>query len=237
MRRRLALALAGVVAVGALAVGHAASLPLTSGQLTTFETCVVTATPNPTTAEIDAYVDQANPAVNDGTLLLLAVQPADTGGVTLRTYIRFGLSNCSPAIPANATVRGATLQLALNTFPASLCETEDVFANTSTWTETGITWATQPAGTTPDVPASAGRTSFASVGGAAGCTNSVVGAYVPWNVTADVQKWVAGTATNFGWMIRNDTEVAGTTADYVDFIAKETNVVGTAPELIITYSP
>jgi len=104
-------------------------------------------------------------------------------------------------------------------------------------TERGITGASQPAGTAQDVAASAGRTSLASVVGAAGCTNGVVGAYVPWDVTADVQEFVAGTGMNFGWMIRNDTEVAGTTADYVDFIAKETNVVGVAPELIVTYSP
>lgn len=232
--RRLVVAVAVVAVLATVTLGHAASLTLTSQTLTPLQTCLLTATPSSTTAEKDAQVDQATPTVNNGVAATVAVQPTKTGAAQ-RTYVSFSLASCSPAIAASATVRLATLRLNINSLPATKCETEDLFVQGSGWSEAAITWNNQPAGTTLNSPAPAGRTAFAAIGGLAGCTNTAAGAYVPFDVTADVKSWVAGTTTNNGWMLRNDAEAAGSSVDAVAFIAKENVATGRAPQLIITY--
>jgi hypothetical protein len=63
-------------------------------------------------------------------------------------------------------------------------------AVTTSWTETAVTWNTQPtvSGTVTDT---------ITVPDIIGC--------VTWTVTSDVQAWVDGTA-NFGWRINDQTE-------------------------------
>ena len=73
------------------------------------------------------------------------------------------------------------------------------------------------------------------MGTPAGCQNQATGAYViGGTVTADVATFVAGTATNFGWMIRDDTEGSATTRT-ATFSAKELGTVAQEPQLVITY--
>ena len=53
-------------------------------------------------------------------------------------------------------------------------------------------------------------------------------------MTADVASFVAGTATNFGWMIRDDTEGSAATRT-ATFAAKELGTVAQEPQLVVTY--
>jgi hypothetical protein len=132
-------------------------------------------------------------------------------------------------------VRVATLRLYVNNMPTA-CETHDIFRVTSAWTETGLTWNNQPFGTSLNNPPQAQRTTSLNVG-TSPCQNTTNNAYVSgWNVTTDVQAFVAGTATNFGWMIRDDVEDSATTR-VTTYATRDGNPLNQSPQLVVTYSP
>ena len=228
---RLALVLALAAVLGTTSAS-AASLSLTSQALTPYRTCTMTATPATTTALIDAAVRQGSATSNFGTLTSTNVSSGSA--INQRAYLRFDLTTCSPAIPSTAVVRLATLRLYLTALPAA-CRTIDVFAGTASWTETGITWNNQPFGTAINNPPTASRSGSFTVGTPAGCQNLATGAYlVGGTVTSDVAAFVAGSVTNFGWMLRDDAEGSATTRT-MTFSSKELATVGQAPQLVVTY--
>jgi xanthosine utilization system XapX-like protein len=220
-----------LLAVGVLG-GSAASLSLTSQNLTPYRTCTITATPSTTTAVTDTTARQGTANGNFGALNTVTVSSGN--GVNQRTYLRFDLTVCSPAIPASAIVRLATLRLYMTAAPAA-CRILDLFPVTAAWVETTLTWNNQPFGTTLNNPPTASRTGTFSVGTPAGCQNQAAGAYVVGGtVTTDVASFVAGGATNFGWMIRDDTEGSATTRT-ATFTAKELATMAQEPQLVVTY--
>jgi hypothetical protein len=211
--------------------GSAASLSLSSQMLTPYRTCLLSATPTTTASVVDATVKQASATTNFGGATTTIVSSAS--GANQRTYVRFDLSTCSPSIPSTATVRLATLRLYLSAVPAA-CRTIDVFRVTASWTETGLTWNNQPFGTTINNPASGSRTAAIAIGTPVGCTNQAAGYVAGGSVTADVAAYVGGSASNFGWMLRDDVEGSATTRTST-FSAKELASVGQVPQLVITY--
>ncbi len=223
---------AAAAAAPGMSPAFAASLGLASQALTPYRTCTITATPSTTTAVVDASVRQASPTSNFAASTTTNVATATTAN--RRLYVYFDLARCSPAIPATATVRLATLRLYVSALPAS-CRTIDLFRVTASWSETTITWNNQPFGTTLNNPASASATDTFAAGTPAGCQNLSTGAYVVGaNPTADVAAFVAGTATNNGWMLRDDVE--GSTTTYTQtFSAKNLGTLAQAPQLIVTY--
>lgn len=215
-----------------LAVGSAASLNLASQPLTPYRTCTVTAIPSTTTTVVDASVRQATPGGNFGAITTNNI--ASGSGVNRRLYVKFDLAGCVPAIPATATIRLATLRLHVSALPA-VCRTIDVFRVTTAWTEAGITWTNQPFGAAINNPASAGATDTFGVGTPVGCQNRTTGTYIVGaNPTADVAAWVAGTATNHGWMLRDDVEGSATTRTET-LSAKDLNALAQTPQLVVTY--
>ncbi len=229
--RRVAMPAALAIALS-VAIGHAASLTLASQRLTPVRTCVITATPSTTTSVIDAEVRQSAATTNYGTATTLVV----SSGVNAnrRAYLMFNLAACSPAIPTTATIRLATLRLYASALPAA-CRTLDIFRATAAWTEAGVTWNNQPFGTTINNPVNTSRTDSFNIGTPAGCENLTTGAYIGGAaVTADVASFVAGGATNFGWMIRDDTEGSATVRT-VTFSAKNLGTLAQAPQLIVNY--
>jgi hypothetical protein len=221
-----------LLAVGVLS-GSAASLSLTSQNFTPYRTCTITATPATTTAVTDTTARQSTPNGNFGALNPLTVSSSGAAA-NQRIYIRFDLTVCNPVIPASAIVRLATLRLYMTAAPAA-CRVLDLFPVTVAWVETTLTWNNQPFGTTLNNPPTGSRSGTFSVGTPAGCQNLAAGAYVVGGtVTADVTNFVAGTVTNFGWMIRDDTEGSATTRT-ATFAAKELGTVAQEPQLVITY--
>ncbi len=131
-------------------------------------------------------------------------------------------------------MRLATLRLYATVLPA-VCRTVDLFPATASWTEAAITWNNQPFGTTLNNPASGSRTGTFNIGAVAGCQNLTANAYIVGaTVTSDVASFVAGSTTNFGWMLRDDVE-ASATARTTTFATKNLGTVGQAPQLVITY--
>jgi hypothetical protein len=226
------IALAGGILLGfGTLPGSAASLTVTSQPLTPYRTCTITATPATTTAVADTTARQGSATSNFGALTTLTVSSAS--GANQRTYLRFDLTVCSPAIPSTAIVRLATLRLYMTAVPAA-CRIYDLFPATATWSETTLTWNNQPFGTTINNPATGSRTGTFSVGTPAGCQNQAAGYVIGGTVTSDVASFVAGSVTNFGWMIRDDTEGSATTRT-ATFSAKELGTVAQEPQLVITY--
>jgi len=228
---QLAVVLALMAVVGTT-TASAASLTLTSQALTPYRTCTITATPATTTAVVDATVRQGSATLNFGTLTSTNVSSGS--GINQRAFLRFDLSTCNPAIPTGAVVRLATLRVYLTAVPIA-CRTIDVFTATAAWTEAGITWNNQPFGTAINNPPTASRSGSFTVGTPAGCQNQATGVYlVGGTVTSDVAAFVAGSTTNFGWMLRDDAEGSATTRT-VTFSSKELATVGQAPQLVVTY--
>jgi hypothetical protein len=228
----LALVVAPLVCALAVQAGLAAGLNLTSQALTPYRTCVITATPAATTAVIDASVRQGSPATNFGTATTNNV--ATGNAVNRRLYIRFDLSLCTPAIPATATVRLATLRMFATGLPTS-CRTVDAFRVTAAWTEAGITWNNQPFGTAINNPVSGSASDTFAIGTPVACQNATANAYIVGAImTGDVAAFVAGTATNFGWMLRDDVEGSASVLTST-FSAKNLGTASQAPQLAVTY--
>ena len=224
----IALAIAELLA----ATGFAASLNFASQPLTPYRTCVLSGTPATTTVVIDASVRQGAATSNFGTQTTNDV--ASSSGANRRLYVRFDLTQCSPAIASSAVIRLATLRMYATALPA-VCRTVDVFRVAATWTEAGITWNNQPFGTAINNPASGSATDTYGAGTAAGCENTATLSYIPGAVvTSDVAAYVAGSATNFGLMLRDDVE-GSATARTQTYAAKNLGTASQAPQLVITY--
>lgn len=224
----IALGIAALLA----GAGFVASLSFTSQSLTPYRTCVLSGTPATTTVAIDASVRQASATSNFGTVTTNDI--ASASAANRRLYVRFDLTQCSPAIASSAVIRLATLRMYATALPA-VCRTVDIFRVTATWTEAGITWNNQPFGTAINNPASGSATDTYGAGTAAGCENTATASYITGAVvTADVAAFVAGSATNFGWMLRDDVEGAAT-ARTQTYSAKNLGTAGQAPQLVITY--
>ena len=234
-RRSLGRALAAaLVALVAAPLGSsAAGLSVTSEHLTTTATCALVSYPTGSSYSTDSFVASNNTSQNNGAVKNLTVQTQ--AGNNQRIYVGFALTACLFAPPSGAIVRSATLRMFENGALAPACRTYDVFRNTVAWGESTITWANQPAGTTSNVPASATRTASQDVGSPTTCANHASNAYVSWDVSADVSAFLAGTATNDGWMIRDDVEDASPAA-HIKFFAREQNTLVDAPQLLITYT-
>jgi hypothetical protein len=221
----------GLLAGMSLSLGAAAHLNLTSLAFTPYRTCTITATPATTPSVIDATVRQGSATSNFGTATTSTV--ASGSGVNRRLYLKFDLTQCSPAVPASVLIRLATVRLYLTALP-TVCRTLDLFAVTAAWTETAITWNNQPFGTAINNPPTASRSGSFSVGNPVGCQNLATGYVSGATVTSDVASFVSGGNTNLGWMIRDDAE-GSTTISTATFSAKELGTVAQEPQLVVTY--
>lgn len=223
LRRRKAHALlvsGGTALAVALGAGAAAAavLGLSSAHLTveTYPSAISPTTCTLTAATADSYVNQASAGSNFGTATTLDVRSSSLAN--RRTFVQFALGPCS--IPANALITQASLRLFLYAAPTA-SRTYEARRVTATWTETGITWTNQPG-----VAASATATA------ATGTTSNVT---LSWNVTADVQAFVDGTA-NFGWRIADETENSSS-ARTGRFRSAEYGTAAQRPVLEVTYYP
>ena len=228
------LALATLLAGGAFAagLGFTAGLNVAAQALTPYRVCVLSGMPATTTAVIDASVRQGSATSNFGTQTTNDV--ASGSGANRRLYLRFDLTQCSPAIPSSAVIRLATLRMYASLLPAA-CRTVDIFRVTATWTEAAITWNNQPFGTAINNPASGSATDTYNTGTPAGCENLTANSYITGAVvTSDVAAFVAGTATNFGWMLRDAVEGSATVRTQT-YAAKNLGTASQVPQLVITY--
>ena len=220
-RRRAVWRLVALIALSAiLQVGaaSAASITISTGHLTAVtrtygaqRTCTLTAV-------ADSYANKALAASNFGTGTTLLVNADST--TTERAFARFDLTACSPAIPTDALVQSAKVQLTVS-IAALATRSYELRRTTASWVETTITWNLQPA--VGSVTASTTVT-----------LGTVVGTVVEWTATGDVQAFVTGAVSNLGWRVGDSSEgiALGTP---LTFGSRE--AATGQPKLVVTYLP
>lgn len=186
-------------------------------------TPTVTPTPTPTPIVVtlypahDSYVDMNLSSTNYGGLTELHVRSTNTGNPD--TNQRTFLQSSTAGIPPTATVVSATLRLYMFGAPTAT-RNYDAHRATATWAESTITWATQPA-----VAASASATT------ATGTTSNV---WLEWTVTSDVQGFINGSLSNYGWRLKDQVE-SSATDHLAQFYSKEQTEVTQDPQLVVSY--
>jgi len=172
----------------------------------------------------DTRIVAQDPTDNYGTDTAVIIQSSVSSGTqsAQRGLFQFDLSS----IPAGSTITSATFSAYYYYYYAAGLDptgrTYYLYRNTGTWTETGVTWNTQPGYT-----ASQGASAImpASFG------------WVYWNVKDIVQSWVNGTA-NYGFMMIDGNETPGTINKLAMFLSREyPPAFYYAPKLMIDYSP
>ena len=140
--------------------------------------------------------------------------------------IHFDLSS----IPSGATIDSATLHLFIYQNIGGTDKTNNIHRITASWTETGVTWNSRD-GTT-DWDTSGGD--YVSTVTAGTSTGTMADVWVEWDVKTDVQAFVDDTYTNYGWLIKYETEGG---MDGVDYYTREYTEADKRPKLEVTYTP
>ncbi|MGH2489689.1 MAG: DNRLRE domain-containing protein, partial [Candidatus Limnocylindria bacterium] len=97
--------------------------------------------------------------------------------------------------------------------------TIDLWRVAVAWTETGVTWNTQPA-----VAGSVSASTSVTAGQTAGTV-------ITWTSTSDVQAFVTGAASNLGFRLSDSAEGVGVAL--LSFRSRE--AASGQPQLVITY--
>jgi hypothetical protein len=154
----------------------------------------------------DSYVSTTNPDENNNNLDFMAIRNAGSGGGWMCAgVIKFDISS----IPTNAVIITATLGLfyfdwADNNPAGRLLSLRCFEAN---WNEETITNNNMP--------------SFNNQVSATANVPPSPGVWMTVNVTSDVQKFVAGTIQNYGWIIKDDQYWGGYNIPAAWFYTKE----------------
>jgi hypothetical protein len=156
------------------------------------------------TSDADTWVDEYQPTTNRGTQTSLEIQSRN--GRNRRVLVHFAL----PAAPF-CTVSSATLRL--NSTNADLGRTLQAYRVVGAWTESGVTWNTQPAA------AGSPATAASSAG------------WVPFDVTVSVQTMYAG--GNDGFLVKDSVESQNPATNQA-YDSRESS--GGPPELVITFA-
>ena len=212
-----ALVLATQVVALTISTASAASLSISPAYLTGASKAYGAPVSCTLTAVADASVNSALPTTNSGTSTQLNVSPNTVA--TQRAFVRFDLTGCSPAIPADAIVQAATLNLTIAS-PVLATRTIVLRSVTASWTEAAVTWNTQPA-----VAASNTSTAGVTLGQAAGTV-------ISWTATSDIQSFVAGAASDLGFRLSDSAEGA---ALGVPLVLNAREAASGRPQLVVTY--
>lgn len=213
MRRSLVVlgAMAGLVLISVIGVGfssatfHAqrANPANTFTAATSF--CSGTSTQT-VTAGRDTYVDQSTSTSTGGTGTTMIVNSKSNKNE--RVLVGFTL----PSKPTGCSVTSATLKLTATASDSGRTLQAFQISPAATWTETGATWANQPATT-----------------GTAATTTSGTGLR-QWTVTSQVLAMYGSSNPNNGFLVRDQTEDANATQT---FSSREASA--NKPQLTITF--
>jgi RHS repeat-associated protein len=166
-------------------------------------------------ASADAFIDQASSTTNFGTTNYLQTYPW-TSSYTKRSLIQFDLSG----IPAGATIISADLYL-YNYGTSGYTRTLAVHRVTSSWTETGVTWNNFNGAFNGTSTATCQVSWPSNVNGL-------------WDVKNDVQAVANGTNSNYGWLLKDNSEDGS--QNFWQFNSKEFATSSVRPKLVVVYS-
>lgn len=163
----------------------------------------------------DAYVSQKSNEVNDNFGSAAEIKVKSDSSNLKRALVDFDLSSYS----VHTNVSSATLYLFMNNAPGA-SRTYNIYPITAGWSESTVTWNNQP---------TASSTASGSI--VTGTANNV---WKSFNVTGDVQAFIGGTSTNYGWTIKDAAENSGNEEGKMR--SKEQAGTTDDPYLAITYS-
>lgn len=214
MKRLLVLLALGVAAACATA-GFAATLSVSSWHLWAGSQALTKSSCTVAGASADTYVNESSPASSYGGGSTLGAL-ADTNSRRW-TFLRFDLSSC--AIPSSGGADSATLRLYVSnastrSFTLTLTRVLSAWSNTLSWTGAqSLTYASSATTT-----ASSGTTA---------------GTWVTFTVTADVDDFIQGLATNNGWYVSASGATQNATKDLIQFASS--SAASNKPQLVINY--
>ena len=191
------------------------------------QTTTATFTPNNDTYVYSETTPNNLTGSNYATDTKLLVGSWTNGGTPYleRSFIGFNLSS----IPAGAVVCSAVLTMYTNSNNiASTTKPNSCYfiPVASSWTQTAVTWTTQPSLTTYS-------TSFGPV------SNTVTaGTSYTVNLTSDVQRMVTSPSTNYGWaMILQNESLTSSYYSVLGISSSDYTVTANRPVLTVTYAP
>lgn len=173
----------------------------------------------------DATIAEGNSATNYGSSSTINIQ--SWTNYVERSLIRFDLSS----IPSSSAsgITSATLRIYWqNTNGAS--KTIEVHRITQAWEEGSVTWDNRKTSTAWN----SGGGDFSSTVLATKNISWYPPAYYDIDLTSSVKDFVDGTYTNYGWILKFQSE--NTAQKYWDWHSKETSTGSKKPSLIITSS-
>lgn len=176
----------------------------------TWTSASVCANPVTVGATDDARVRQSAATTNSGSETTMKVVSQNSSR-NERTFIKFTL----PAVPAGCQFAGADLRLYQDSGISG--RTIQVYRSNTAWTESAITWNTQPATT----------------GTAVTAPSSSSGAWMTWNVSTLVTSMYSG--SNNGFVMKDSAESASGTARSQVYRSSENGTSSTRPELVVTF--
>lgn len=161
-------------------------------------------------AAADAQIEEDHPTVTDNSSRFKV--GSDTGRGR-RGLIRFRLPN----LPTGALVTSAQLTLCSERLSTASKPIHEVHRLLSSWSETSVSWNTQP--------------SVVSIPTASFIGPTKLGQCVTIPVLSDVKRWVAQPASNHGWLLKNRD--AG--IDEVGYASRDHSTAAWHPKLAVTY--
>jgi hypothetical protein len=211
MLRRTVILLVALTVLGA-GIAYAATLTVGSAHLWTGSQTLTRSSCTVTPATTDTFVNEANTSQTNGTVKTLDV----IGDTPSRKYsfVQFDLSSC--AIPATGGADSATLSLYMTNAPAGSL-TLSASRVTSSWSNS-TTWASQP------------TTATATDSKASG---TATGVWITFTVTSDVDAFIKGVSSNFGWRITEGGSLQGASKDLLQF--SSSNAASNQPKLVVNY--
>jgi chitodextrinase len=147
----------------------------------------------------DAYIIGLGGGTNSDKLAICGYADSGVNNI-MRAFVRFDLAS----VPGDMIVRQATFSI--YAWDAAGLRGSTGFYNiqplTRDWSETQITWALASTGVSWTTPGG----DFLSTPDGSSPKQSVVNVWYPFDCTARVQSWLAGTSTNYGWCVKVDNE-------------------------------
>ncbi len=195
-----------------------ATIPIASAAETTIQ---------PSSA--DSYMNEGAKDTNYGGETYIEVSSKPSAWGNARGILKFDLSS----IPSGSTITSVTLSLYLYSTRGTN-RTYGVHKVTKNWTESGVTWNKYDG--TNNWSTSGGD--YAATASATVTAGAVYNTWVEWSDSAlasDVSDFVNNSSTNFGWIIKDQTE-GSSNQDWVRFYSKEHTDSTLRPKLTVTYT-
>src|SRR3954453_21845253 len=158
------------------------------------------------TASEDTGLSEQAPDANEATAFdfIVGAQGDFALGILNRALVRFPVSEM---VPAGATIQRAELNLTVQKTPRSPVDSNfELHRMLTRWIESETTWNGPSAGNTWGAPGVAANVDYVQTPSALQPSGVSIQTITFSNVTADAQFWLDHPDSNFGWIIKSDTE-------------------------------